>query len=82
MRRLYHNGTASLSSIEAFAGQLAKTWATHTHTQHEGSENESELGYVRGDIVMTETCIRVRWAWISFPNALVGLIIVFPATKI
>jgi hypothetical protein len=80
MKKLWHNGTASLSTTEAYTDQLAR--ALTVHTRERAASLNSELGNAHGLAVKTETCIQIRWGWISFPATLVLLTIVFLAATI
>ncbi|OMP88701.1 hypothetical protein BK809_0005423 [Diplodia seriata] len=39
--------------------------------------NTPSSGFVQGTVLESQTCIRVRWAWISLPATLLFLTIVF-----
>jgi len=80
IRNLFHNGTASLSTAEKYTDQLAR--ALTTHVRQRASLQNPELGFAHGSTVKTETCIQIRWGWISFPTSLVLFTIVFLAATI
>jgi hypothetical protein len=79
-RNLWHNGTASMSSIEAYNAQLAR--ALTVHARERAASLNPELGNAHGIAVKTDTCIQIRWGWISFPTSLVLLTVVFLAATI
>jgi hypothetical protein len=76
IKSLFHNGTANMSTVEMFVGQLARSMTAYTR---QNPMRDLRLGYVYGDAIRTEACVRVRWAWISFPASLVLLSICFLA---
>ncbi|KAH8727700.1 hypothetical protein GQ44DRAFT_770257 [Phaeosphaeriaceae sp. PMI808] len=80
IRNLWHNGTASLSSAEAYTARLARSLTVHTRQR--ASLQDPDLGFAHGSAVKTETCIQIRWGWISFPISLVLFTIVFLAATI
>jgi hypothetical protein len=80
IRKLWHNGTATLSTAEAYTAQLAR--ALTVHTRERAASLNPDLGNAHGLAFKTETCIQVRWGWISFPASLVLLTIVFLAATI
>ena len=85
--KLYRNATADLASVESYVAQLADsiTAAIRLLASHyslvRGFEGD-KWAYVYGEALKTETCVQVRWAWVSFPASLVALTIVFLATTV
>jgi hypothetical protein len=77
---LYHNGTRSLSTSESYAAQLARSLTVYTRLRN--LIRNDNFGYARGYVVETDTCIEVRWGWITFPITLVVLVLAFLATTI
>lgn len=75
LRNLYHNGTADFSTIEAYTSQLARSLTVYTRRM-DPLRNE-KFGLARGSVIKIETCIQVRWIWITFPAGLVGCTVVF-----
>jgi hypothetical protein len=69
IKMIYHNGTANLTTMEAYAGQLARSLTVKTRIL--SSQRDQDLGFARGIVVKTETCIEVKWGWIAFPVVLV-----------
>jgi hypothetical protein len=80
LKSLWHNGTASLSTAEQYTAQLAR--ALTIHTRQRFSSQDRDLGFAHGSAVKTETCIQIRWGWISFPISLVLFTMVFLAATI
>ncbi|KAF2831102.1 hypothetical protein CC86DRAFT_401656 [Ophiobolus disseminans] len=74
IKALYRNATANVSTVEAYVGQLAKSMTAHVRTN---PKRDQALGYVYGSATKEETCIKVRWAWVSFLAGLVILTFVF-----
>jgi hypothetical protein len=52
------------------------------HTRQRASSLDPDLGFAHGSAVQTDTCIRIRWGWLSFPTSLVFFTIVFLAATI
>jgi hypothetical protein len=73
-RSLYRNGTASISTVEAYFAQLASSMSAYLRIN---PNRDQTLGYAYGDAIRTDTCIRVRWAWLSFPASLVAMAFAF-----
>lgn len=69
IKMIYRNGTANLTTMEAYAEQLARSLTAKTRML--GSLKDQGLGSAKGVVVKTETCIEVRWGWIAFPVGLV-----------
>jgi hypothetical protein len=80
IKALYNNGHATMSTVEAYADRLARSLTVHARTYN--STADKKYGTATGIAVKMETCIHIRWAWISFPMALVALTIVFLAVTI
>lgn len=77
MKRIYHNGTASLSAMEEYAAYLARSMSVHTRMW--SSQTYPSNGSANGNVVRLDTCTKVRWAWVVFPACLVLLSLVFVA---
>ena len=80
IQQLYNNGHANMSTIEAYVDRLARSLTIHARTYN--STADKTYGTATGIAIKTETCIKIRWAWISFPIALIALTIVFLAVTI
>lgn len=68
---LWHDGTATLTSVSRFMQGLTDTMTATIRTR--GVEGES--AYAHGERIMQSTCAYIRWAWLSYHIALVGLTI-------
>jgi len=77
IKALYNNGHANMSTIEAYADRLARSLTVHARTYN--SMADKIYRTATGIAIKTETCIKIRWAWISFPFALIALTIIFLA---
>ncbi|KAJ9611536.1 hypothetical protein H2200_004720 [Cladophialophora chaetospira] len=73
LERLYANGTANVSSVSSFMDGLANTM---TATMRQRGDAEKSVP-ATGTVLATTTCIRVRWAWLSLPAALLASTMVF-----
>jgi hypothetical protein len=78
MRRLYANGTANLTSVEAYASDIAESMSNYIRIW--GDSGTPVL--VNGQSYRTETCIKVEWKLGVFPASLVPLGFVFLALTI
>lgn len=74
---MFPNGTASMDTVNAFMSGL--TWSvTAALRQAPASEGTPrEQSAVSGQAQMVQTCLTVRWAWLSLPASLLGLQLVF-----
>ena len=70
---LGHNGTANLSTAEAFMEGLS---STITATMRQRGPNGTSA-YAQGVTYESQTCVGVRWAWLALPGALLVCSIVF-----
>lgn len=78
MRRLYANGTANLTTVEAYAANLAESMSNYIRAW--GDSGTPVL--VEGQSYRTETCIKVEWKLGAFPASLVPLAFIFLALTI
>jgi len=65
LKPLYRNGTADIDSVSNYMNGLVG--AMTATIRQRGS------GRVLGTVQISQTCIRVNWAWLSLPAGLVGL---------
>jgi hypothetical protein len=79
IKQIFRNGTASASTIGKQVGQLASSMTAYNR-KNPRPESHSRSAY--GDTIKVETCVQVRWPWISFPAGLVVLAILFLALTI
>lgn len=70
---LWQQGAANFSTIDRFMSGFADT-ITARIRNNRGFNN---LDYAKGKIHINATCIRVRWAWVSFLGAAMILTICF-----
>ncbi|KAF2138636.1 uncharacterized protein K452DRAFT_256275 [Aplosporella prunicola CBS 121167] len=75
LKRMYQDGKANLSSVNAFMEGLA----TEMTAQMRMHGDTPRAQWVQGKAMASQTCIRVRWAWISLPAALFCLTVLFLA---
>lgn len=74
--KLYNNGTANISSVEAYFRGLEDSLSAYTRSW--GDQGGSKTGFsALGKPWVVQTCIRVRWWWMSFPVVLTLASIVF-----
>lgn len=77
-RKLWNDESASINSVNAYFGDLADViTATIRNT---GNKNISSSDYpvpIRGMAQVTETCIAVRWKWLSFLVVMSRLTLLF-----
>lgn len=70
---LFLNGTATLESANAYMEGLAN--AMTSVIRQNGDTPSTE--YAHGTALGLQTCIRVQWAWLSLPSALIVLALAF-----
>lgn len=70
---LYRNGTADLNSASAYMQSLANS-ITAVIRQSGDATNSVPL---RGTVLFERTCVRVQWAWLILPIALLLLTVLF-----
>ncbi|ROV92902.1 hypothetical protein VSDG_06365 [Cytospora chrysosperma] len=73
---LYRNGTANMDSINAYMNGLA--WSM-TGNMRQNSADSMPLRVVQGQMQRVESCLMVRWVWLSLPASLLGLEFAFLA---
>ncbi|KAL1644183.1 hypothetical protein SLS58_004463 [Diplodia intermedia] len=73
MKLLYRDGTANMSSVNQYMNGLALSMSAAIRQYGDDSSTD----YIRGTVMDSQTCIRVRWAWISLPATLLFLTMVF-----
>ncbi|PVH67850.1 hypothetical protein DL98DRAFT_579065 [Cadophora sp. DSE1049] len=74
LKPLYRNGTADIDSVAEYIEGLAN--AMTAIIRQRGS------GRVLGTVQVAQTCIHVKWAWVSLPAGLVGVTILLFACTI
>ncbi|KAK6863658.1 hypothetical protein PG995_000186 [Apiospora arundinis] len=72
-KNLWRNATTSFGTVDAMMRNLSDVMtATVRNNGLKGIEE-----YAAGAVMLETTCVAVRWAWLSFPAALVGLGLAF-----
>jgi hypothetical protein len=79
IKLIFRNGTASASTIGKQVGQLASSMTAYNR---KNARPDSHARFAYGDATKVETCVQVRWPWISFPAGLVVLASLFLALTI
>jgi hypothetical protein len=79
IKQIFRNGTASAFTIDKQVGQMAASMTAYNR-KNLRSESHSQFAY--GETIKVETCVLVRWPWISFPAGLVILASLFLALTI
>lgn len=74
-KNLWRNGTADLASTTLYFDELAQVITATMRNRGAGGAAE----YARGQVLVNETCVAVRWAWLAYPTALAVLAAVFLA---
>lgn len=75
-RYLYANGTATLESASKFFSDLAETMTSMIRSKGDSPASE----YATGQVLQLQTCIGVRWPWLTLPAGVVSLVITFMVT--
>lgn len=70
-KNMWRNGTATLTSIDDYFQALAEVMTAAVRNRGRTED------YARGQVTVSNTCVSVRWAWLSYPAALVGLAVIF-----
>ncbi|KAF2137075.1 uncharacterized protein K452DRAFT_194758, partial [Aplosporella prunicola CBS 121167] len=74
LKNFYRNGTLTTETANKYMEALANSMTGVIRQQPNDTE---DMRFVKGKTWRTQTCIRVRWPWLSFPVALLGLGILF-----
>lgn len=74
LANLYRNGTATMDTVGAYLDGLV--WSMTANVRQTAGDGGA-LGAVAGRVQATESCLRVRWAWLSLPASLLGLEVAF-----
>ncbi|ROV89598.1 hypothetical protein VMCG_09925 [Cytospora schulzeri] len=74
---LYRNGTMNMDTVNAYMNGLA--WSM-TANMRQSSEDSILLRTVQGQMKKVESCLTVRWVWLSLPASLLGLELSFLVT--
>ncbi|KAI0427580.1 hypothetical protein F5Y09DRAFT_350331 [Xylaria sp. FL1042] len=72
-KNLWRNTTTSFGSVDMYMRNLSDVMTAII--RNNGANGARD--YTTGGVVLDTTCIDVRWAWLSFPVALVALSFIF-----
>ena len=70
LRRLFSGGNMTLQSVEDIMSNLTTSMTAAIRSQENGEKSPWTL---QGDMWVTTTCMYIRWPWITFPAATIGL---------
>lgn len=77
LMNLYQGGNATIDTVNSYMDGL--TWSISGTMRQNGNDSDPNLSTVKGKVQTMQTCVSVRWAWISLPAALLGLQVAFLA---
>jgi hypothetical protein len=72
-KNIWRNGTADLAHMNDYMQKLTDVMTATIRNRGWRGHDE----YSRGQVIVNETCLQVRWAWLAYPAALVGLTVCF-----
>ncbi|KAI3329470.1 hypothetical protein HD806DRAFT_287970 [Xylariaceae sp. AK1471] len=72
-KNMWRNGTVDLAHMNDYMQKLADVMTATMRNRGWGGRDE----YARGQVIVNDTCLQVRWAWLAYPAALVGLTVWF-----
>lgn len=78
LKLLFDNGNADMNSVNKYMSSLAISMSAAVRQYGDTLSSD----FVQGTVLSSQTCIRVRWAWISLPATLLLLTIVFLALTV
>lgn len=73
IKNLWHNGTYNITTVNDYFRGL--TDAMTATIRMRGDNGSAE--WAKGTVMVYETCVQVRWAWLSFPAVLIALELFF-----
>jgi hypothetical protein len=79
-RKLWNNGSTSMNSLDNYFGHLADVLTATIRNTGNKNMNSSSADYpepIYGVARVRETCMDVRWEWLSFLVAITGLMLLF-----
>lgn len=80
---LYRNGTATMDTVAAYLDGLVWSMTANVRQNSDdaggGGGSSLLLAAAAGQMLAAETCLKVRWAWLSLPATLLGLEVAFLA---
>jgi hypothetical protein len=74
----YNAGNINLASVQSTFENIAQSMTVHMRNAGNASYSAPALGQV----INQETCVQVRWAWLTYPAAVVLLLVIFFAAMI
>lgn len=74
---LYRNGTASMDTVSAFMDSLTWSMTAAMRQIFPSEDTDWELSKVSGQAQVMQSCLTVRWVWLSLPASLLGLQLAF-----
>jgi hypothetical protein len=69
LRRLFKGGNITMDTVNERMKDLTTAMTSVIRTNGE----EGPSGYLKGKVWSSTTCVDIRWPWISFPAAMIGL---------
>ena len=75
---LYDSGNVTLNSMSRTFGNMTDSITTYLRQNGGGPFD----GPATGVVTHNETCVRIRWAWLTFPAALAVMVLVFFAAMV
>jgi len=74
----YDAGNVNFASVQATFANIAQSMTVYIRTTGNASYSAPALGQA----ITQDTCVRVQWAWLTYPAAIVLLVVMFFATMI
>lgn len=74
---LYRNGNASMDTVNAFMDGLTWSLTAAMRQTPNSDDTPRERRTVYGQTQVMQTCLTVRWVWLSLPASLLGLQLAF-----
>ena len=73
-RRLYNRGNASMDTVHELMEGIADTMTVYMRHY---SQEDDDIHYSKGTIMVNDTCVSVQWEWMSFLAIMLLLTLVF-----
>lgn len=74
---LYRNGTANMDTVNAYMDGLAWSVTANMRQTSNAADTPLALRVASGQMQELQSCLKVRWAWLSLPASLLGLQLAF-----
>lgn len=78
LQTIYNSHNVTFESIQSTFQNISEALTVH---MRQNGDSINSLP-VQGQILRSETCVHIRWAWLTFPAVLVALTIVFFASLV